>query len=309
MADDANYAPASTTGVTIDNKEETMKDFDKLEIPCAYQGGKQRLAKDIVNVILKDNPYLLDDSDDMAFYDLCCGSGAISIEMVNRGVNPLKITMVDASPWGLFYKRIGDSTFSTEVFQCYIDDIPKDITKIKDHAKILMNNPANDGLFDNMVYKFLIMQACAFGSTATWVEGNHWKKAGGLRDYWIPTETSNRRSPVNPMMPMPNTLFNRVENIAFKMEGIIGYYGDINNVEIGDNSIIYIDPPYDKTCKYGYQLDYIDYIDRTKNTLYLSEGKQLTSDSICLSKGRSKGGINGMRRNANEEWLNIYNRH
>lgn len=197
--------------------------MNKLKIPCAYQGGKQRLAKEIADIILNDNPCLLSENDDTWFYDLCCGSGAISIELVNRGVNPNKIAMVDASPWGLFWEMIGDSTFSSEVFKYYIDDIPKDITKIKEYAKQLLKRPANDGLFNNMVYKFLILQSCAFGGTATWVENNHWKKAGGLRDYWLPTETSNRKSPVNPMMPMPNTLFNRVENIVFEMEVGNGY--------------------------------------------------------------------------------------
>lgn len=281
----------------------------KLVPPCAYQGGKQRLAKDIVDIILKDNPCLLDEDDNTLFYDICCGSGAISIEMVNRRVNPLKIVMVDASPWGLFWQRIGDGTFSTEVFKFYIDDIPKDITKIKDYAKEMLKRQANDGLFDNMVYKFLILQACAFGSTATWVENNQWKKAGGLRDYWLPTETSNRKSPVNPMMPMPQTLFERVENISFKMDGIKGYYEDVNDVKIKENSILYIDPPYDKTCKYGYDFDYMEYVNKINknNMVYLSEGKQLTNTAICLSKGRNKGGINGNKiKKANEEWLNIF---
>lgn len=284
--------------------------MDKLQIPCAYQGGKQRLAKDIVDIILTDNSCLLDEDDNTYFYDLCCGSGAISIEMINRGVNPLKIIMVDASPWGLFWEKIGDATFSSEVFKYYIDDIPKDITKIKDYARDLLQRPANDGLFNNMVYKFLILQSCAFGSTATWVENNQWKKAGGLRDYWLPTATSNRRSPVNPMMPMPNTLFERVENICFSMEEIKGYYEDINNITIKEGSIIYIDPPYDKTCKYGYDFDYIEYINKkiNNNKIYLSEGKQITDNAICLSKGRDKGGINGSKnKKANEEWLNIFN--
>ena len=285
--------------------------MNKLETPCAYQGGKQRLAKDIVDIILKDNPCLLNEDDETCFYDLCCGSGAISIEMINRGVNPLRIIMADASPWGLFWQKNGDTTFSSEVFKYYIDDIPKDITKIKDYAKQIIQKPANDGLFDNMVYKFLILQSCAFGSTATWVENNQWKKAGGLRDYWLPTETSNRRSPVNPMMPMPNSLLKRVENLSFQLDGIKGYCDDVNNVEINENSIIYIDPPYDKTCKYGYDLNYIEYINKINknNTIYLSEGKQLTDNAICLSKGRNKGGINGNKnKKANEEWLNIYRR-
>lgn len=279
---------------------------NKLTIPCAYQGGKQRLAKDIVDIILKDNPCLLDEDDNTYFYDLCCGSGAISIEMFNRGVNPLKIVMVDASPWGLFWKSIGDSTFSSEVFKFYIDDIPKDITKIKDYAKKIIQEPADNELLNNMVYKFLILQSCAFGSTATWVENNQWKKAGGLRNYWLPTKTSNRRSPVNPMMPMPNTLLERVENILFQMEGITGYYDDVNNVKIKENAIIYIDPPYNKTCKYGYEFDYMNYINKIHNKIYLSEGKQLIDTAICLSKGRTKGGISGDRKKINEEWLNIF---
>lgn len=277
--------------------------------PCAYQGGKQRLASQIIDKILTDNPYLLDEDNNTLFYDLCCGSGAVSIEMINRGVNPLKIIMIDASPWGLFYKMIGDGIFSPDIFKFYIDDIPKDIIKIKDYAKEMIKQPANDELFNNMVYKFLILQACAFGSSATWVENNKWKKAGGLRNYWLPTKTSNRKSPVNPMMPMPNTLLQRVENICYKMDSIKGYYNNVNDVKIEKNAILYIDPPYNKTCKYGYDFDYMKFISNYKNNkIYLSEGRQLLDNAICLSKGRTKGGINGNKnKKSNEEWLNIFN--
>lgn len=143
--------------------------------PCSYQGGKQRLAKQIVDIIYRQNNI----DDETKFYDLCCGSGAISIEMINRGFYDFNITMVDASPWGLFYKGVGDLTFSTDVFKMYIDDIPKDITKIKNYMKDMISRQANDGLLENMVYKFLILQACAFGSSATWVENNQWKKQVG----------------------------------------------------------------------------------------------------------------------------------
>lgn len=279
----------------------------KLIPPCAYQGGKQRIAKDIVDIILKDNPQLLDDDDDTYFYDLCCGSGAISIEVVNRGVNPLKIIMVDASPWGLFWKRIGDSTFSSEVFRFYIDDIPKDITKIKEYAQHLLKQPANTGLLDDMVYKFLILQACAFGSSATWVENNQWKKSGGLRNYWLPTETSNRRSPVNPMMPMPETLYERVEELSFHMEGAKGYYSDVWDVPINENnSVIYIDPPYQGTAHYGYLFDYMKYIEKVNKKVYLSEGNKLSNIAHKISGSRQKGGINGERKSSNEEWLNMF---
>jgi hypothetical protein len=279
---------------------------NKIEIPCAYQGGKQRLAPQIIDIILKQN-YI---NEDTKFYDLCCGSGAISIELINRDTPITDIAMVDASPWGLFYKGVSDLSFSPDVFKIYIDDIPKDITKIKDYAQNLLTIPANEGLFENMVYKFLILQACAFGSTATWVENNKWRKAGGLRNYWLPTETSNRKSPVNPMMPMPNTLFERVENICANMDFVKGIYDKVENVHIEDtkNTIIYIDPPYDKTCKYGYELDYMEYIKQFKNAkVYLSEGKNI-HNGILLNSGRAKGGINGSKnKKAIEEWLNVFN--
>lgn len=283
-------------------KEDTMR---KLEIPCAYQGGKARIATDIVNIILKGNKI----NEYTKFYDLCCGSGAISIELVKRGISPENIVMVDKSPWGLFWQKIGSGEFNNDVFRIYIDDIPKDITKIKDYAKYLLSQPANDGTFDNLVYKFLILQACAFGSTATWVENNQWKKAGGLRNYWIPTATSSRKSPVNPMMPMPETLYKRVEMISSKMEGINGLCENVNEIEIEKDSIIYIDPPYEGTAHYGYNLDYRAFIEKHGDfTIYLSEGKRLSECSYLISGARKKGGINGERKSANEEWLNIFSK-
>ena len=65
--------------------------MDKLIVPCSYQGGKQRLAKKIVDIIFEQNEI----NEDTKFYDLCCGSGAITLELINRGIHPSNITMVD----------------------------------------------------------------------------------------------------------------------------------------------------------------------------------------------------------------------
>lgn len=234
--------------------------------------------------------------------------------MINRGFYDFNITMVDASPWGLFYQSVGDLTFSTDVFKLYLDDIPQDVAKIKGHAQELLQAPANEGLLQNAVYKFLILQACAFGSTATWIENNQWKKAGGFRNYWLPTPTSNRRSPVNPMMPMPKTLFKRVESICANMDNIRGIYGRVEDIKIRPNSIIYIDPPYKGTQDYGYGLDYNAFISNLLRTvpnieIYLSEGDNLTNanQSFLLTKGRCKGNINGkLHKKPTEEWLNYF---
>lgn len=54
----------------------------KLLPPCSYQGGKQRLAEQICEI-------LIENADDRTkFCDFCCGSGAISIQLVNFGVKP-----------------------------------------------------------------------------------------------------------------------------------------------------------------------------------------------------------------------------
>ena len=55
----------------------------QMRVPCSYQGGKQRVAAQIVDVLLEASS----DSSSVC-YDLCCGAGAISIELVNRGIEP-----------------------------------------------------------------------------------------------------------------------------------------------------------------------------------------------------------------------------
>jgi len=271
--------------------------------PCAYQGGKQRVAKDIIDRMFMETKY----DEDTQFYDLCCGSGAISLELVNRGIYPNNIHMVDKSPWGLFWKQIGDTTFSTEMFQNWINSVPKDVSKIQEYIKGLSQVHVYNTQLD-ISYIFLLLQASAFGSKSIWIENEKWQNCS-FRNYWLPTETSSRRSPVNPMMPMPNTLLERTEELSLEMEGVNGYYDYIENINIKNNSIIYIDPPYDKTTKYGYEFDYMKFINtyKSKNIIFLSEGRKLSDNAYLISSGREKGGISGERKVAHEEWLNIFN--
>jgi hypothetical protein len=42
------------------------------------------------------------------------------------------------------------------------------------------------------------------------------------------------------------------------------------------------------------------------NTIFLSEGKQLSDIAFNLTDRRSKGGISGNRKTINEEWLNVF---
>lgn len=267
-----------------------------LSPPTAYQGGKSRIAKLII-------PFLLAEAKDY-YYDLCCGSGAISLELVANGVSPKNITMVDQGPWGLFWQEIGCGSFDLEKFKSYIEAIPKDPSLIKSHVeKLAKQDPSID-----TTSVFLILQASSFGSKPIWYHGNSWKNCS-FRSYWKPTSTSNRRSPVNPMMPMPETLLKRVSFLAERMKGVNGINSDLNTLgPIRKNSTIYIDPPYLETTPYGFQLDVVSYVSKLGRKCFVSEGKALNPSAVLLatSQDRAKGGISGNKsKTSNSEYLNI----
>ena len=284
-----------------------------LEIPCSYQGGKQRLAKQIVDIFYKENNI----NDDTKFFDLCCGSGAISLELINRGFNPNNITMIDNGCFGQFWQDIANGEFDLDIFKREIENLPN-LENIQSYLKKLSDLPVNE---DRMVYHYLLLQAGAFGSKQIWIENNKWKN-NTFRSYWLPTETSNRRSPVNPMMPMPNTLYNRVEAIVEQLSGSIiasresvfdaVYRIDEERNKGNKNIIIYIDPPYANTTGYKETFDIYSLEGQIWSTspIYISEGYKMqgASESYLLSVGRTKGNISGeVKKKPTEEWLNRFN--
>ena len=280
----------------------------KLVPPCSYQGGKQRLAKKIVDIIFEQNEI----NEDTKFYDLCCGSGAITLELINRGIHPSNITMVDRGVYGTFWNSVANDEFDMNIFKQEIDKLPS-VDKIQSYLQRLSNLSVNKDLLE---YHYLLLQSGSFGSKQIWVENDKWKN-NSFRSYWTPTETSNRRSPVNPMMPMPNTLFDRVKNIVDYMAGSINAINlDISKIEwhFDKNSIVYIDPPYKNTTGYGFNFDYEEFIinNWAYVNIYVSEGYKMDNveDAILLSKGRAKGSISGdIKKKPTEEWLNIFKLH
>lgn len=286
---------------------------DILEIPCSYQGGKQRLAKQIVDIFYKENNI----NDNTKFFDLCCGSGAISLEFINRGFNPNNITMIDNGCFGQFWQDIVNGEFDLDIFKREIEKLPN-LENIQSYLKKLSDLPVDE---DKMVYHYLLLQAGAFGSKQIWIENDRWKN-NTFRSYWLPTETSNRRSPVNPMMPMPNTLYNRVEAIVEQLSGSIiasresvfdaVYRIDEERNRGNKNIIIYIDPPYANTTGYKETFDIYSLEGQIWSTspIYISEGYKMqgASESYLLSVGRAKGNISGeAKKKPTEEWLNRFN--
>ncbi len=286
-----------------------MNKFNKkLVPPCSYQGGKQRLAKQIVDIIFEQNEI----NEYTKFYDLCCGSGAITLELINRGIHPSNITMVDEGVYGAFWNSVANNEFDLEIFKSEIDKLPE----LKDIQKYLQELSNQDVDNDKLVYHYLLLQSGSFGSKQIWIENNRWKN-NSFRSYWLPTETSSRRSPVNPMMPMSNTLYDRVKDIVEYLGGSINAINsDISKIEwhFDENSIVYIDPPYKNTAGYGNDFDYEEFIinNWAYVNIYVSEGYKMDSveDAILLSKGRTKGNIRGdVKKKPTEEWLNIYKKY
>lgn len=269
-------------------------------MPCTYQGGKQRVAKQIADALLVAAPSL-----DSNFLDLCCGSGAVSVELANRGVDPSRITMLDASSWGTFWKAIGEGTFAMDIFDAYLSEIPKDKRLVKTHmANLATQHP---GTHEAEIYP--VLQSCSFGGKQLWHDGYEWQNAF-FRDYWTPTETSVRRSPANPMQPRPEELRRRVLDLTSGMNGIRGFRADISMVldwTIPADTVIYIDPPYKGTTNYGFGFDVREIVTklraRTEAAIFVSEGEPLSRDCIQLMVSGGNGGISGRRRSKHRECL------
>ena len=267
--------------------------------PVTYQGGKVRLASQILDCISYAG---------REFWDVCCGSGAVTLALLERGHPADQITMVESGPWGAFWKAISDGTFCIERFQEFVSDVPTNLPLVQGWAK---ETAAQTTPNEDVPYVFILLQAASFGGKAVDRVGGEWRHSG-FRNYWTPTATSNRRSVVNPMMPLPATVLERVQTlVAYQpLQDTTVLHCDATTTR-PQNAAVYVDPPYTNHQTYNTQtLDVRAFAQRcTRNgcDVWVSEAEPLTDSFVCLSKGRSKGGISGSRRRANAEYLSHYN--
>lgn len=276
----------------------------RLVPPCSYQGGKQRISRQVVDHIFEQ----VQTNEQTKYFDVCCGSGAISLELLNRGVRPEQIVMIDISSWGGVWEAIGRGTFDLSTFRTYIDQVPLDKSKIHKFATDLAKQPASE----DEIYKYLVLQACSFGGKQIWREEDVWKNAF-FRRHWMPTATSVRRSPANVMQPGANALYTRMERITEAARGIRAIRADVSRVLEEDHdagSVIYVDPPYANTTNYGYEFDLQSFVSEVRKsssaTLFVSEGIPVSPEAVKLNESGARGGISGNRRSRHEEWLSSF---
>lgn len=270
--------------------------------PCSYQGGKQRVAAQIVDHLLASA------CPSSRFYDLCCGSGAVSIELVNRGVEPSRITMLDISSWGTFWSAIGSGTFKMDVFDHFLSRLPSDKRDLKAYMRSLSALPVVN--YEAELYP--VLQACSFGGKQIWRKGESWVNAF-FRDYWQPTATSIRRSPANPMQPSANELGRRIDVLVNGMKGVTCLNMDIMTIltePLPSNAVVYVDPPYESTTGYAFDFDVTSFINRFREvnqaSLFISEGIGLNDEALMLTFGGAKGGISGSKKGKHQEWLSRF---
>lgn len=272
-------------------------------VPCAYQGGKQRVAAQIVDLLLEAAP-----GPNSRFYDLCCGSAAVSVELVNRGVNPSRIWMLDISSWGSFWSAIGSGTFNMNTFDQILSELPSDKRAFKAHMSALSALPVRD----NEVELYPVLQACSFGGKQIWRNGERWANTC-FRDYWEPTATSIRRSPANPMQPSPAELRRRIDALVRGMKGVTCLNTDVMTIlsdPFPSDSVVYLDPPYQDKTGYAFGFDVKSFITRfcevSEVPLFVSEGVPLNDSALMLTFGGAKGGISGTRKGKHQEWLSRF---
>ena len=269
----------------------------------AYQGGKTKLSGKIFDEITKNH------GTDITLVDVCCGGGSVSIEFINNGLHPENIYMFDSGAIGAFWQQVSEGTFDLEYFEYLIKKIPSDLENVKGFMEDLSNIEYT--YVGEVVSEYLLLQAAAFGGKQIYDLGTKFSNTS-FRNYWKPTETSSRRSPVNPMMPMPSTLLSRVKQVVSEMQPIKAVHTyaeniDFSKIKTDKDLVVYIDPPYKGTTGYKDSVDLDLVINNAKScgaTVYVSEYFNLSDNFVILSETK-KGGISGDRKGTMTEYLSI----
>jgi hypothetical protein len=233
----------------------------------------------------------------------------VSVEFINNGLHPENIYMFDSGAIGAFWQQVSEGTFDLDYFEYIIHKIPSDLENIKGFMEDLSNIEYT--YVGEVIYEYLLLQASAFGGKQIYDLGTKFSNTS-FRNYWKPTETSSRRSPVNPMMPMPNTLLSRVKQLVSEMQPIKAVHTyaeniDFSKIKTDKDLVVYIDPPYKGTTGYKDNIDLSLVINNAKCVgakVFVSEYYNLSEDFVILSD-TTKGGISGDRKGSMVEYLSI----
>lgn len=261
----------------------------KTRPPATYQGGKQRLAEQIIDLVKPTD----------AFADLCCGSGAMAIAARCAGVPSDGVVMVDCGPWGIVWEEVAEGRFDLAALRRIAAAMPTEVAKQADFLRELGRQSASI----ETAATYLILQAGSFGGAAIRLVDDRW--VGGPRGAWQhPTDPKKH---TGTMMPCAAEVVRRMEVLCGLLFGVKASRGDFLALT-GLRGVVYVDPPYVGTSGYDGKkvapIDFDAFARRNPNAdLWVSEARAMGPNAVMLSAGRTKGGIKGKRAKPNEEWL------
>ena len=273
-----------------------------MKVICGYAGSKSKFADVIAAILLRSSPQRV--------YDICCATGSVSMALVDAGLSPDRITMVDAGPWGWFWSQVGAGTFDLPAFRALMTTMPADPKKV---AAWVEQDVAT---MPPIAISFLVLQAASHGATPVWHDGSGWRRGEGNRRYkargfWSPPPGSKEKNPRGTIF-RPEELVPRVEEIVVKMRGVNARCADAATVDVDDaaSTAVYCDPQYEGITSYGATIDWNAVLVKRLHAapLFISEGRALVGadDAVCVYT-RKRGGLNGDgAKEGADEWLSTW---
>lgn len=250
--------------------------------PCGYKGGKRRWAQAISAEILKGNPRRI--------YDIGAGSAAVSLALRESGHLPDRLTLVEAGPWGGFWKAASTGSLDLDrVEHLLLSERPSDPREVKPWVEAL----AASGDLSPEV--FLVLQAAAFGSEAVWHDGKQWRRGShrtlrrySARGYWEPGSNSPETKPRETIFT-PEKVVQRARAAARAMLGVLVLNAPVDAVGL-EPGVVYVDPDYTGTSGYGWEIDIPAILGRAKGPVFVSEQTARHSPDRVLELGDRKVG-------------------
>lgn len=256
----------------------------RLQPPCAYQGGKRRQAPEIVRHMGAHA------ARDVPFVELCCGGAAVSLELISRGKPPELVTLVDAGPWGLFWKAIGDGLYDCDRLRELVGQMPP-AAEVPDWMRRQVKIEAPE---DEVPYLFPLLQSASFGG----------KPVGWRNGKWRASSWALEGSAYNPATVLPLVL-ERVRRLVIRAKGLHVVYGDVASVRPPAGSTVYFDPPYRGTSGYAHRTDFL-LAESLEVPCYVSERVPLNESARKITS-RAASGLNARNRRDPSEYLSLFN--
>lgn len=247
-------------------------------------GSKRLFATEIVREILARDPEHV--------FDLCSGSGAVSIALVREGYPAKQITMVDSGAWGAFWRKLTLGKLNLGwihdfLFKRWPD--PRSSEHMRAFARAAPFSPE----------AFLVLQMTSRGGMATWHDGTAWRNSS-KGEFFIPRGELH--------LERQNT-WARLLALVEIMRGVRAIHEDV--CKVGPwwvrGGIRYLDPPYANTRTYGRNLDLEDFVLRIPRPLLVSEQRKLEGANRVIMLGSRVGkSLGGGRTRAVEELLHVF---